>query len=273
MLDDPDNYNFEGEGKELSVLFSDIRDFTSISEHLPADKLKAFLNEYLTPITGLIFDNKGTIDKYIGDLVMAFWGAPVDDPKHHYHAVITGLQMLDKIKELNVEFEKKDFPHVRVGIGINSGFMNVGDMGSTYRRAYTVLGDAVNLGSRLESITKFYGVSFLIGEETHDHIEGVLCRQIDKVKVKGKDDPVRIYEPLCLEKDATEELLAKTRLYNKAFTHYLQQEWDDAAALFSQLQESEPDALLYSVYLERIADLRQQDLGSDWDGTFRHTSK
>lgn len=110
MLDDPDNYNFSGESKELSVLFSDIRDFSSISEHLPAERLKDFLNEYLTPITEVIFANSGTIDKYIGDLVMAFWGAPLDDPKHRYHAVLTGLLMLKKIEQLNVEFSKKDFP-------------------------------------------------------------------------------------------------------------------------------------------------------------------
>jgi adenylate cyclase len=273
MLDDPDNYNFEGESKELSVLFSDIRGFTSISEALSASELKTFLNDFFTPITGIIFENNGTIDKYVGDMVMAFWGAPLNDPDHRKHSVLAALKMLDKTEELKAEFVKRGLPEVNIGIGINSGFMNVGDMGSTYRRSYTVLGDAVNLGSRLESITKFYGVKLLIGEETHDHIEGFLCRLIDKVQVKGKEQPIRIYEPLCLEKDATEEQLELVKKYNEAHDFYLQQEWDKAEVCFKALEEQEENKVLYTVYLERIANLRNQELAADWDGTFRHTTK
>lgn len=273
MLDDPDNYNFEGESKELSVLFSDIRGFTTISETLSATDLKTFLNDFFTPITGIIFDNKGTIDKYVGDMVMAFWGAPLDDPDHRRNAVLTALQMLEKTEELKKEFIERGLPEVNIGVGINSGFMNVGDMGSTYRRSYTVLGDAVNLGSRLESITKFYGVKLLIGEETHDHISGFLCRLVDKVQVKGKEQPVRIYEPLCLEQDASPELLQEVEEYDQAHDAYLAQQWDAADAGFRALQEKDPDKELYSVYLERIASLRGQSLGEVWDGTFRHTTK
>ncbi|MDG2090709.1 MAG: adenylate/guanylate cyclase domain-containing protein [Gammaproteobacteria bacterium] len=181
MLDDPDNYNFDGESKELSVLFADIRGFTSISEALTASELKTFLNDFFTPITSIIFDHSGTIDKYVGDMVMAFWGAPITDPDHRKNSVLAGLEMLAKIEELKIGFAEQGLPEANIGVGINSGFMNVGDMGSTYRRSYTVLGDAVNLGSRMESITKFYGVKFLIGEETYDHIDGFLCRLIDKV--------------------------------------------------------------------------------------------
>lgn len=273
MLDDPDNYNFEGESKELSVLFSDIRGFTSISEALSASELKTFLNDFFTPITGIIFENNGTIDKYVGDMVMAFWGAPLNDPDHRKHSVLAALKMLEKTEELKAQFVERGLPEVNIGVGINSGFMNVGDMGSTYRRSYTVLGDAVNLGSRLESITKFYGVKLLIGEETHDHIEGFLCRLIDKVQVKGKEQPIRIYEPLCLEKDATEEQLELVRKYNEAHDFYLQQEWDKAEVCFKALEESEDNKVLYTVYLERISNLRNQELPEDWDGTFRHTTK
>ncbi|MCH7672481.1 MAG: adenylate/guanylate cyclase domain-containing protein, partial [Proteobacteria bacterium] len=156
MLADPDNYSFEGESKELTVLFSDIRSFTTISEGLDATQLKKLLNDFFTPITGIIFDHSGTIDKYVGDMVMAFWGAPIDDDKHRSHAILAALEMLDKVEALKPEFREQGFPEVNVGIGINTGIMNVGDMGSTYRRSYTVLGDAVNLGSRLESLTKFY---------------------------------------------------------------------------------------------------------------------
>ncbi|MBN4075692.1 adenylate/guanylate cyclase domain-containing protein [Gammaproteobacteria bacterium AH-315-E17] len=273
MLDDPDNYNFEGESKELSVLFSDIRGFTSISEGLSASELKTFLNDFFTPITGIIFDNNGTIDKYVGDMVMAFWGAPLDDPDHRRNSVLAGLEMLEKTEELKAQFVARGLPEVNVGIGINSGLMNVGDMGSTYRRSYTVLGDAVNLGSRMESITKFYGVKFLIGEATYDHIEGFLCRLIDKVQVKGKEQPVRIYEPLCLEKDASVALLDLVRDYQTAYDFYLQQKWDEAEACFKALEEKESNKLLYSVYLERIENLRNQDFPEGWDGTFRHTTK
>jgi adenylate cyclase len=222
MLDDPDNYNFDGESKELSVLFADIRNFTTISEGLTAVQLKKMLNEFFTPITGIIFDQHGTIDKYVGDMVMAFWGAPIDDANHRQHAVEGALQMLEKVEELKPHFESQGLPEVAIGVGINSGVMNVGDMGSTYRRSYTVLGDAVNLGSRLEMITKVYGVKLLIGEQTYDHLDGYLCRLVDKVQVKGKEESIRVYEPLCRKQDASEELIAKVDIYARAHEKYVQ---------------------------------------------------
>lgn len=273
MLNDPENYNFEGESKELSVLFSDIRNFTSISESLNAGQLKMMLNEFFTPITGIIFDHNGTIDKYVGDMVMAFWGAPLDDPNHRLHAVQAALKMLEKVEELKPAFREQGLPEVNIGIGINSGFMNVGDMGSTYRRAYTVLGDAVNLASRLEGITKVYGVRMLIGEDTYDELDGFLCRLVDKVQVKGKEESIRIYQPLCLEKDAPTDLVQLVERYHEAHNSYVKQSWDEAETLFRALKEQDPETALYDVYLERIPDLRNQELGPDWDGTFRHTSK
>ena len=273
MLDNPDNYNFEGESKELSVLFSDIRGFTSISEVLSAGELKTLLNDFFTPITGIIFDYNGTIDKYVGDMVMAFWGAPINDPDHRLHSVQAALKMLEKVEELKDEFIERGLPEVNIGVGINSGFMNVGDMGSTYRRSYTVLGDAVNLGSRLESITKVYGVKLLIGEETFDHLEGYLCRLVDKVQVKGKDEPVRIYQPLCLEEEASEELLGLVDEYHRAYKQYVDQDWDEAERMFENLKLRDPETKIYDVYLDRIPDLREQDLEPDWDGTFRFTTK
>ena len=273
MLNNSDAYNFEGESKELSVLFFDIRSFTNISESLSAGQLKTLLNDFFTPITGIIFDHNGTIDKYVGDMVMAFWGAPLDDSDHRLHAVQAALKMLEKVEELKVEFKERGFPEVNIGIGINSGFMNVGDMGSTYRRSYTVLGDAVNLGSRLEGITKNYGVKLLIGEETHDHLEGFLCRLIDKVQVKGKEQPIRIYQPLCMEDDADEALLGLVDEYHRAYKHYVEQDWDEAQRIFTNLKKRDPGVMLYDVYLDRIDELREADLEADWDGTFRYTTK
>ena len=167
MSRNPDEeFSVEGESREMSVLFCDIRSFTTISESLAADELKQLLNHFFTPMTRIIFEKRGTIDKYVGDMIMAFWGAPVQDPLHRQHAVEAALAMLDQVVEMQPEFSERNWPEVNIGIGINTGMMNVGDMGSEYRRAYTVIGDAVNLGSRLEGLTKYYGVQ---ADRQRDH--------------------------------------------------------------------------------------------------------
>jgi len=273
MLEDPDNYSFEGESKELTVLFSDIRGFTTISEALNATQLKTLLNDFFTPITGIIFKHNGTIDKYVGDMVMAFWGAPLDDANHRSNAIKAALEMLQEVEALKPEFAERGYPEVNAGIGINTGMMNVGDMGSTYRRSYTVLGDAVNLGSRLEGLTKFYGVKLLIGEETVTGLDGFLLRHIDRVKVKGKDKAVDIFEPLCLDAEANDELRERVARYHEALDIYHARQWDEAEQRFNTLRVDEPDTLLYKVYLERIESLRDAALAEDWDGSFTHTSK
>ena len=273
MLANPDNYSFEGESKELTVLFSDIRGFTSMSEALTATQLKKLLNDFFTPITGLIFDHHGTIDKYVGDMVMAFWGAPLDDPDHRGNAVRCALKMLDKTQELKALFLEAGLPEINIGVGINTGLMNVGDMGSIYRRSYTVLGDAVNLSSRLEGLTKFYGVRLLVGAETVTHLEGFLLRTIDKVKVKGKEEAVTCYEPLCEMAEATDWQIEQLKNYHEALDLYYQQAWDRAEEAFGALATSEPGTLLYQVYLDRIAALRGSELQENWDGSFAHTNK
>lgn len=273
MLDDPDNYTFEGESKELTVFFCDIRSFTTISEALSASELKTLLNDFFTPITEIIFKHNGTIDKYVGDMVMAFWGAPLDDEQHCNNAVKASLEMLEKVEELAPEFEARGYPEVKIGCGVNTGFMNVGDMGSTYRRSYTVLGDAVNLGSRLEGLTKFYGIRLLVGEETAKQLDGFLLRHIDKVKVKGKHEAIECYEPICYEASAGEQLKARVSDYHEALEDYYAQRWDEAESRLRSLLEKEPECLLYKVYLERIETLRETKLPEDWDGAFTHTSK
>ncbi|MEQ9071728.1 MAG: adenylate/guanylate cyclase domain-containing protein, partial [Gimesia chilikensis] len=273
MLGDPDEYSFEGESKELTVLFSDIRSFTTISESLSATELKAMLNEFFTPITEIIFKHQGTIDKYIGDLVMAFWGAPLDDPDHRSNAILAALEMLQKVENLKAEFKEKGFPECNVGVGVNSGIMNVGDMGSTYRRSYTVLGDAVNLGSRLEGLTKEYGVKLLIGEETAKGLEGFLLRHIDKVKVKGKDKAIDCYEPMCQLSEASDELKETVERYHQAQERYFAQDWDTAEQQLRALAEQDPEGVLYKVYLGRIETLREQELPEDWDGSYTFTHK
>ena len=273
MMADPQAYQFAGEHKQLTVLFSDIRGFTRISESLSASELKAFLNSYFTPITKVIFDNEGTIDKYVGDMVMAFWGAPLEDPRHAYHAVLTALEMQKLTRRLQQQFIRQGLPPVAVGVGVNSGPMNVGDMGSSYRRAYTVLGDAVNLGSRLESLTKYYGVDILVGEHTRQQAPEFVYRYIDRIQVKGKEQPVDVYEPLCLLAEQPAELSQQLQSYDSALLFYRQQQWQQARQAFDQLIEQYPQQAVYRLYRQRIDDLCEAGLGADWDGVFRHTAK
>lgn len=270
----PGAFSFAGESRELSVLFSDIRGFTTLSESLAADELKLLLNRYFTPITGVIFEHRGTIDKYIGDLVMAFWGAPVKDSDHALHSIQAAMQMLKATAEISQVFVSEGLPAISVGVGINSGLMNVGDMGSKYRRAYTVLGDAVNLASRLESSTKYYGVSLIVGERTRELALGhFVWRELDLVKVKGKDHPVRVYEPLCPIADLTPALATELALTNQALTAFRTQDFNQAKILFTQLHQAHPKTYQYSQYLERIQTFSQEPPAADWDGSWTRTDK
>lgn len=273
MLENPEDYSFSGESREMTVLFADIRDFTTVSESLTATELKQLLNEFFTPVTSIIFDNNGTVDKYVGDMIMAFWGAPLVDHNHRKNAVVAALSILEKAEQMHEEFPQKGFPAINIGVGINTGMMNVGDMGSVYRRAYTVLGDSVNLGSRLEGLTKFYGVKLLIGEETYNGLDDIVCRLIDKVKVKGKDLAINAYEPLCLRNKASADLLANLAEYDAAIQCYFAQDWEGAEQKFTALLAQSPGTLLYKIYLERIPLLREQNLSADWDGSYQHLSK
>jgi adenylate cyclase len=273
MSRDPENYSLASEKRELSVLFTDIRSFTTISEGLDAAELSQLMDEYLTPMTRIVHESQGTIDKYIGDAVMAFWGAPVYHPHHADQAVGAGLDMLAALDELNVEFAKKGWPEIRIGVGINTGMMSVGNMGSRFRRAYTVLGDAVNLGSRLEGITKQYGVSMVVSETTAHSAGRFHYRELDRVRVKGKAKPVTIYEPLGLEEKMSPEQLDRARAFKHFLFLYRRQDWDQAEQALRPLQEQEPDSFLYQLYQERINVFRETPPGEDWDGVFEFQTK
>jgi adenylate cyclase len=273
MSGDAGDYAMAGESREMSVLFSDIRNFTSISESLHAAELKNLLNQFLTPMTKVIFDNGGTVDKYVGDMVMAFWGAPLADEKHRTHAIAASLTMVEEAKNLRQKFVEIGLPAIEIGIGINSGMMNVGDMGSTYRRAYTVLGDAVNLASRLESLTKYYGVSVIVGQQTCSHQFEYLFRVIDKVKVKGKDEAIEIFEPIGLQKTLSKELKAEVDNFHDAMKLYFKMKWKPAIKEFKYLIEQYPERKLYQVYLERVKEFRDNPPGKKWDGVYIRTEK
>ncbi|OPX56696.1 hypothetical protein BTE48_02065 [Oceanospirillum multiglobuliferum] len=269
---DPSSITLEGESRDMTVLFSDVRGFTTISEGLNPEELTRLMNAFLTPMTGVIHDYRGTIDKYMGDAIMAFWGAPLKDEQHASHAVKAALKMVQVMHELGPEFKKRGWPELKIGVGLNTGMMNVGNMGSEFRMAYTVLGDAVNLGSRLEGLTKQYGVDLMVSETTADAAPEYLYRQLDLVRVKGKHEPVAIFEPIGLKTEIDEKLEDKVSLFHTALEHFRKQERGHAERLLDALKSDE-DHLLYSVYLERIQLYRDTPPGDNWDGVFTHTSK
>jgi adenylate cyclase len=273
MSRDPEHYSLASEKLELSVLFSDIRGFTSISEGLDAAELSELMNHYLTPMTRVVHESKGTIDKYIGDAIMAFWGAPLKDHAHAARAVGAGLAMLHALDNLNVAFKKRNWPELHIGIGINTGPMSVGNMGSEFRRAYTVLGDSVNLGSRLESLTKAYGVSFIVSETTAQHAPEFFYRELDRVRVKGKAEPVTMYEPLGMRSQLDAKVIEDAKLFHNALRLYRQKDWDAAEQVLRELLSVYPHTYLFELYLERIAEFRLEPPPEEWDGVFTHESK
>lgn len=272
MSRDPDRYNLKGESREMSVLFSDIRDFTSISEGLPASSLAEMLNFYLSSMTRIVQQRRGTIDKYIGDAIMAFWGAPVPDPNHAKDAVMAAMQMQRDLEELNPKMKLKGWPEIKIGIGVNSGRMSVGNMGSEFRMAYTVMADAVNLASRLESLTKQYGVGILVGEEAVAHCPDIEFMKIDAVRVKGKSNPVTIYEPLGLKDELDIAAIKRKQDFEQACNSYLLFDFDAAEDILRKANKRSPSKL-YEVYLDRIAHFRENPPPAEWDGVFTFTSK
>ena len=273
MSESPEEYSLDGENREMTVLFSDVRGFTTISEGMDPKQLTQLMNALLTPMTRVIHKNRGTIDKYMGDAIMSFWGAPLADSEHARHALYAAMEMMDELKIMQEEFRQRGWPEVNIGIGLNTGDMNVGNMGSEFRMAYTVLGDAVNLGSRLEGLTKNYGVNIIVSESTKSEIPEFVFRELDLVRVKGKNEPVAIFEPIGhkndLDKEVTEELTA----YKQALLNFRAQSLDKAELDFFNLNRLYPNRFLYQVYLDRIAFYRREPPGDDWDGVFTHTSK
>jgi len=273
MSHDPKAYSLEAEEKELTVLFSDVRGFTTLSEGMNPQELALLMNEFLTPITKIIHENRGTIDKYMGDAVMAFWGAPIDDPKHTRHALQAGLDIVERMRVLRDEFLAKGWPEIRIGVGINTGEMSVGNMGSEFRMAYTVMGDAVNLGARLEGLTRQYEVDVIVSETVKEAVPEYVYRKLDRVKVKGKDEPVTIYEPLALKEEVSRDELDELKLYAQALRYYRKMEWDNAELQFLNLKKMHADRPLYDFYIERMKYFRDNPPAEDWDGVFTFTTK
>ena len=265
--------NLDGEIRNMSVLFTDVRNFTGISESMEPKELTAYINAFLTPLTKVIHQNRGTIDKYMGDAIMAFWGAPLKDLQHARNALNAGTEMLEAIKKLNIHLKAQNKPELKIGIGVNTGEMNVGNKGSEFRVDYTVLGDAVNLGSRLEGLTKNYGVDFIVSESTRHAVPEFEFRMLDNVRVQGKKRPVTIYEPIGLVENVDRALRKQIKEFHHALKHYQEQNWDSAEKLIFQLNQYDPEREIYKIYLDRIAFFRNNPPGEDWDGVFTHTHK
>ena len=273
MAADPEKYSMEGKSEELTVLFSDIVGFTSISESLEPKELSQFINDYLTSMSMVIRNNRGTLDKYIGDAIMAFWGAPVEDPEHARQGVISAMAMQTELDKLRAQMLARGWPDIRIGVGVNSGNMRVGDMGSKLRKAYTVMGDAVNLSSRLEGLTRVYGVGILVGPNTRQLVKDVVFREVDRVKVKGKDEPVDIFEPIGMEGQVDQKVVDEIKLWHKALKAYRAQKWDEAEMDLFNVQRMSPECKLYQLYFERIKECRADPPGTDWDGVTTFKTK
>ncbi|MCP5279825.1 MAG: adenylate/guanylate cyclase domain-containing protein [Thiobacillus sp.] len=272
MAKDPARYSLRGESRVMSVLFSDIVGFTSISEKLEAAQLAELLNVYLSAMTRVVQEGKGTIDKYIGDAIMAFWGAPMSDERHAHDAVLAALAMQTALTALNPKLEEKGWPSLKIGVGVNTGRMSVGNMGSEFRMAYTVMADAVNLASRLEALTRQYGVGVLVGEATKAECPDLAFQTIDQVRVKGKDVPVAIFEPLGVAAEVGPERLKEAEQFEAAFQDYQAQRWDDAEIKLMELRKANPRKL-YDVYLDRVTHFRFNPPPAQWDGVFTFTTK
>lgn len=257
--------SMESERREMTVLFSDIRQFTPLAEQLSTTQVQQFLNAYLTPLTSIIFQYQGTVDKYVGDMMMAFWNAPLPDAAHAEHAVLAALAMQDALVEMQPQFAELGLQQeVRAGIGIHSGEMTVGDMGSAYRRAYTVLGDAVNLASRLQELTKYYQVTTLVSLETVRLCPQLAFRVLDHVRVRGRHEAVKIYQPLGFshELDAVEHL--RLVQHNAALQAYFAGDWWTAKNSLEAITDP-PLSHYYALILQRMRETAYQ-APSTWEG-------
>ena len=251
-------YSMQSESRELTVLFSDVRGFTRISETLNPKELSRLMNEFLTPMTQVIHAQRGTIDKYMGDCIMAFWGAPLPDAEHVRHGLRAALEMLATLKQINLEFTRRGWPELHVGIGLNSGLMRVGDMGSEFRRAYTVMGDAVNLAERFQALSREYGVDIVCGEALCAAAPEFAFLELDRLRVRGKDLEVTVYEPLGLAASLDKAQKDRLARHRQAFNYYRARDWDKAEREFFNLSQARPESILYRLYLDRITRLRSQ---------------
>jgi adenylate cyclase len=252
----------------LTILFSDIRGFTNLSETQSAAKVVEMLNYYFSSMTDAIFSHDGTIDKFIGDAIMAFWGAPIREEAHAIKGVRAAMEMHSRLAEVNQWLTSKGYTTIDIGVGLNTGAVILGNIGSSRKLDYTIIGDNVNLASRLEGLTKPYGCPIIISEYTYDQLKGEIpCYLVDLVRVKGKQHPIKIYAPI-INTDIT-QASQFAQISETAFTHYLAREWSLATRAYQQLPESE----YQKKFIHRCHDYQQSPPPAEWDGVYTMTTK
>jgi adenylate cyclase len=267
LLDNPDQV--QPRKTAITAMFTDIRGFTSLSEKLDAQVLADLLNGYLTEMTGIIFRHRGTLDKYIGDAVMAIWGAPFEEPDHPQRACDAAVEMMSVLKQLQKKWELHRQPILDIGIGINTGIASVGNMGSALRYGYTAMGDAVNLASRLEGLNKEYSTHVLLSESTYSAMEKsrFIVRELDLIRVKGKEQPVEIYE-LLGRSDGVGDLAHLAEWFGKGRDAYRRRNWREAARFFDEVLKRWPGDEPARVFRARVEEYLAEDPGADWDGVY-----
>ena len=260
---------------EITVMFSDIRGFTSISEKLDAQDLALFLNQYLSDMTRIVFARHGTLDKYIGDAVMAFWGAPFEEAGHAERACNSALEMMTRVRELQKQWAAQGKPKLDIGIGLNTGVASVGNMGSSLRYGYTALGDSVNLSSRLEGLNKEYGTHIIVNESTYEATKGAdfVFRELDLIRVKGKAQPVTIYELISRKSELSPDLQPLLGAYAGGRALYRERRWAESQRTFQQILDRWPDDGPSRTYWKRCQEYLFDEPPSGWDGVYTMTHK
>jgi adenylate cyclase len=275
LIANPEKASLGGDKRELTAFFSDIASFTTMSESLTPEKLVELLNEYLDDMTGIILKHGGTLDKYEGDAIIAFWGAPIPQKDHALRACQASLEMQERILKMRVEWKKKGRPELGVRCGVNTGWMIVGNMGGKDRFDYTIIGDSVNLASRLEGANKQYNSKIMISEFTHNHVKGkVAVRELDLIQVKGKTEPIKVYELLGMaDMSMTSGQKEATELYQEGLKLYRSRSWDEAIAYMNQAYQLDPTCHVAEVYAQRASLYQLNPPGDDWNGVFVMTTK
>jgi len=274
VLKDPDSLKLGGETRTMTVLFCDLRGFTTFSHVLPPQALVALLNDYMTAMTQLVFKYDGVLDKYIGDAIMAFWNAPIEQPDHARRACDTALEMIRTLLGLQQDWVRQGLPKLEIGIGINTGEMVVGNMGSRDRLAYTVLGDTVNVASRLEGLSKEYKIRTVVGEATRQAAgDAFVFRTLDFVAVKGRSEPVTVYELMGRSGEVTTPEADRLMRYHDGIELYRSRRWKEAAALFEHLLLALPEDGPSALYRDRCLTLIAHPPPADWSGVYVATTK
>ena len=273
MLRDPDRYDMSATTREMTVLFCDMKGFTQMAEAMPPADLQRLLNEVFSRLTAVVQRHRGTIDKYMGDCLMAFWGAPVPAEDHATRAVDAALDIVAEVQAINQAHRDRGLPEIGVGVGLSTGPMCVGDMGSDLRRSYTVIGDTVNLGARLEGLSRVYGVDIVASDRTREQASGHVWQEIDRVRVKGRSQALAVHLPLgpaAMPDEAMQRELSQWRAFRLAWQA---RDWPACEGLLADLMSVNAKKVLYRYWAERVGLTKTSPPGPHWDGATDHSQK